>query len=150
MYISRTSLITSYLVIGFLAFIGTWSQFVGMVGQFGFLDATLRFWQDLMVNAASRFITIDILFFGLAIVIWMILEARRLQIPGVWLYIAAALLIGVRLFIPLFLVHRERRLAALEGGSLAGAMKPLDLTGIALVAGGFITFCGYMLMHSGA
>jgi Terpene cyclase DEP1 len=140
MAVSRKTLCAVYAVIGVVAFAGTWGNVLGLVGEEGFWAGTIRFWQDTLVNASSRFITIDLLFLGLAIVVWMVLEARRLRIPGVWLYVVAGLLIAISLTVPLFMIQRERKLAALEPGTPAGTLATADAVGLILLAIVFATY----------
>jgi|SRR5690242_13030153 uncharacterized protein DUF2834 len=140
MAVSRKALCAVYAVIGVVAFAGTWGNVLGLVGEEGFWAGTIRFWQDTLVNASSRFITIDLLFLGLAIVVWMVLEARRLRIPGVWLYVVAGLLIAISLTVPLFMIQRERKLAALERGTPAGTLATADAVGLILLAIVFATY----------
>lgn len=134
MPLSRRTLCAAYALIAVLALVGTWGNILGLLEQEGFWGGTLRFWQDVLVNEASRFITVDALFLGLAVVVWMVLEARRLEIPGVWLYVVLGLLIAISATVPLFLIHRERRLATLEPGSAAGSLHPADVAGIVALA----------------
>lgn len=134
MTISRKALCVAYALIGLLAFVGSWGNVFGLVGQLGFWNGTIRFWQDTMVNESSRFITADLLFLGLTVVIWMVLEARRLKMPGVWIYVVAGLLIAISLTVPLFMIQRERRLAALAPTSPAGTIATADGAGILAMA----------------
>lgn len=134
MTISRSTLCICYALIGALAFVGTWGNVLDLLQEQGFLQGTLHFWQQALVNGPSRFITVDLLFLGLSVTVWMLLEARRLAIPGVWLYVLFGLLIAISLAVPLFLIHREKRLAALEPGSTAGTLRTLDLLGLGLLA----------------
>jgi uncharacterized protein DUF2834 len=134
MAVSRKALCVVYAVIGVVAFAGTWGNVLGLVAEEGFWAGTIRFWQDTLVNGSSRFITIDLLFLGLAVVVWMVLEARRLRIPGVWLYVVAGLLIAISLTVPLFMIQRERKLAALEPGAPGGALRTGDAAGLVLLA----------------
>ena len=145
MTISRKTLCAVYALIGVLAFVGTWGNVLGLAKQRGFLGATLAFWQDVWVNESSRFITVDILFLGLAVVVWMVLEARRLNIPGVWLYIVFGLFIAISLAVPLFLIHRERKLAVLEPGSSAGVMHKTDIVGVIFLLLAFTAFALFAL-----
>lgn len=143
MVINRKALCLAYSAIGALAFAGTFGDIRGLIGHYGlagFPEATLQFWKDLLANEASRFITVDLLFLGLAVVLWMLLEARRLKIPGVWLYIVAGLFIAISLAVPLFMIHRERRLAAVEPGPTAGSLQTLDLLGIAVLSVAVLAF----------
>ena len=130
MTLSRKALSAVYALIGVVAFVGTWANVLGAVQQYGFWEGTIRFWQDTLVNGSSRFITVDLLFLGLAIVVWMVLEARRVGIPGVWVYVVLGLLVAISLTVPMFMVHREFRLAALEPSSTAGTLRAADVVGI--------------------
>jgi len=140
MPVSRKALCAVYAAIGVVAFVGTWGNILGLVGEQGFWSGTIRFWQDTLVNESSRFITVDLLFLGLAVVVWMVLEARRLRIPGVWLYVVAGLLIAISLTVPLFMIQRERKLAALERGAPAGMLAAGDAVGLVVLA---IVFAPY-------
>jgi hypothetical protein len=133
MTISRKALCAVYALIGVAAFVGTWGNILDVVRQTGFWEGTIRFWQDTLVNESSRFITADTLFLGLAVIVWMVLEARRLKIAGVWIYVVLGLLVAISLFVPLFLIQRERKLAALEPGSPAGTLAAADVAGLVLL-----------------
>jgi hypothetical protein len=134
MTISRTSLCVVYAVIGLLAFIDTWGNITGLLHQQGFIHGTLQFWQEVMVNGPSRFITVDTLFLSLSVIVWMTLEANRLKMRGLWLYVLFGLLVAISLAVPLFMIHRERRLAALDPNSSAGTLRSIDLIALALLA----------------
>jgi hypothetical protein len=136
MTLSRKALCVSYGTLGLIAVIGTWGNVLGLLGEHGFWGGTLKFWQDVLVNESSRFITIDILFLAMAVVVWMVLEARRLQIPYVWLYVVSGFLIAISLAFPLFMIHREIKLAAKEPGSPGGTVRLYDV--IALMACGLV------------
>src|ERR1044071_613284 len=115
MPISRKALCTAYGLIAVLALIGTWGNNLAYL-HLGFLQANLTFWPVTLVNAASRSITVDIFFLGLAVFIWMVLEARRLGMRYVWLYLILGMLIAISVTVPVFLINRERALAAREIG----------------------------------
>ena len=134
MTLSRKALCALYALIGAAAFAGTWGNILGVVRELGFWAGTVRFWQDTLVNESSRFITVDLLFLGLAVVVFMVLEARRLGIPGVWIYIVLGLLVAISLTVPLFMIQRERRLATLEPNAPAGTLGTSDVVGLVLLA----------------
>ena len=140
MTVSRKALCGTYALIGAVALVGSWGNILGVVGQLGFWDGTIRFWQDTLVNESSRFITVDLLFLGLTVVVWMVLEARRLKIPGVWIYVVAGLLVAISLTVPLFLIERERRLAVLEGDAPAGRLGFADAVAIGALGIVFVTY----------
>jgi len=114
---SRLLLCTAYAAIAILALIATWSQnlsyFRPEEGPFlGFIFATGRFWPATLATPASVSITVDIALFSLAAVAFMLIEARRLGVRLVWLYVVLGLLVAISATFPLFLIARERRLAA--------------------------------------
>jgi hypothetical protein len=137
---SRRALCVAYGAIGLVAFIGTWGNVLGLLREHGFVAGTLRFWQEALATDVSRFVTLDLLFLGLAVAVWMVLEARLLTIPGVWIYVIAGLLIAISLSVPLFLIHREIRLAALEPGSAGGTLRRGDLVGLGILGLAFIAY----------
>ena len=147
MTVSRKVLCVSYAAIGLLAAIGTWGNIPGLVSQNGFVGGTIRFWQDVLVNEASRFIAVDVLFLALAVIVWMVLEARRLRIPGVWFYIVFGLLIAISVAVPLFMIHREWKLGVADPGSSAGTLRLADLVGIVACGAAFVAFAIYSLMR---
>lgn len=145
MTVSRKTLCVSYAVIGLIAIVGTWGNVIGLLGEYGFLNGTLKFWQDVLVNESSRFITIDVLFLAMAVVVWMVLEARRLQIPGVWLYVVFGFLVAISLAFPLFMIHREMKLAAKEPGAAGGTLRLYDAAGLVACAVAFTIYAGIAL-----
>ena len=132
MTLSRQALCVAYGVIAVLALVGTWGNNVAYLGM-GFIGANLAFWPDTLVNAASRSITADIFFLGLAVFVWMVLEARRLGMRYVWWYLILGMLIAISVTVPVFLILRERALAAREAGSPAGMLHAADVVGLIVV-----------------
>jgi hypothetical protein len=133
MRISRTILCIAYGAIGLVALIGTWGNNAAYL-DLGIVAANLHFWHETLVNPASRSITVDILLLSLAVIVWMLLEARRLSMKGVWLYVLAGLFIAISAAFPAFLIHRERILARREDSIQAGSLTPADLIGLAVLA----------------
>ena len=133
MPVSRKGLCLVYGVIALLALAGTWGNNVHYL-HLGWVGANVRFWQETMANPASRSITADLMFLVLALVVWMLLEARRLGMRGVWLYVVFGVLVAISVTFPVFLVQRERALAARDGTAPAGAMRPADVVGLAVLA----------------
>jgi hypothetical protein len=99
----------------------------------GFMEANMTFWRETLVNPASRSITVDLFFLGIAMFVWMVLEARRLGMRGVWLYLLFGMLVAISVTVPIFLINRERALAAREPSSAAGTMSAPDIAGLVLV-----------------
>jgi hypothetical protein len=78
----------------------------------------LVLWSDTKATPASRFITADILLFGLAASILMVIEARRRNVRMVWAYIVGGVLFGMSTSFPLFLLARELRINKAEASRL--------------------------------
>lgn len=133
MTVSRQMLCMVYALAGLIALFGTWSHNLHYFNQ-GLLAANLQFWQDTLANPATRSITVDILLFGFVALCWMLLEARRLGMRHVWIYVLASVFIAISAAFPAFLIHRERALAARDGATNAGSLSVGDLLWLALVA----------------
>jgi hypothetical protein len=126
---SRPLLIAFYALVSLAALVATWSQNIAYMGE-GALGSLVAFVLDTKANPASRSITVDIGFLLLAAAAFMILEARRLGVRFVWLYLLFAFLIAISVTFPLFMIARELRLAnpdaparsRLTGGDLAGLL----------------------------
>lgn len=131
MSVSRKALSWAYGLIAVLAFIGTWGNMVAYRGLC--IRAYVAFWRDSFANPASRFLMADILFFSLAVFTWMVLEARRLHMRWVWLYLILGTLIALSVTIPVFLIFREYALARREPSSKAGTLCLADLIGLVMV-----------------
>lgn len=97
-----------YAAIAVVALVATWSQNLA----YDFAEVFPKFLRDTTVTPASRSITADILLLFLAAAILMVVEARRHNVRFVWAYIAGGFLIAISVTFPLFLIARERRLAA--------------------------------------
>jgi hypothetical protein len=132
MSISRKALCIAYGLIALLALVGTWGNNVAYL-SLGFVGTMKAFWGDTLVNAASRSITVDIFFLGLAVFVWMVLEARRLGMRAVWLYLVFGMLVAISVTVPIFLINRERALAAREPSSAAGTLTAFDIAALIAV-----------------
>jgi len=125
---SSKVLCTVYGVISIAALIATWSQNIAYFDDpGGFL---LDFLNDSKVTPASRSLTVDILLFGLAAVILMVVEARKHEVRFVWAYIAGGFAIAISVTFPLFLIARELRI----GRTSTTRLGALDTVLLAVVA----------------
>ena len=131
MTVSRNSLCVVYGAIALIALIGCWGNNLQYTGL-GFVDTNIHFWKETFANPASRSITVDLMFLTLAAVSWMVLEARRLSLRGVWIYVVFGLLIAISVAFPVFLIHRQRALMKTEGPN-AGTLAVVDVLGLALL-----------------
>jgi hypothetical protein len=105
---------TIYVCLALIALVTCWRQNLLFMDEAGVDLATgfVIFWPALLANHATTSITVDIFLLGLAVMIWMVLEARKLEIRFVWLYILLSFAIAISVTVPLFLAARERALAS--------------------------------------
>jgi uncharacterized protein DUF2834 len=144
MPISRKALCIAYGLIALLALVGTWGNNAAYLGL-GFIDTNVTFWRETLANPASRSITVDLFFLGLALFVWMVLEARRLGMRGVWLYLLFGMLVAISVTVPIFLINRERALAAREPSSAAGTLSVPDIAGLVLVSAAICVYTAITL-----
>jgi uncharacterized protein DUF2834 len=142
---ARRLLCIYYGVIAAVAFVGTWGHNVAYLvpGEgplTGFVKATARFWPETLATPASTSITVDIGMLSLAISVWMLLEARRLRVALPWLYVIGGLLVAISVTAPLFLIARERRLAAHGEAAEELGLGHLDVLGLFVLGGAAIAF----------
>lgn len=98
-----------YAVIAVVALVGTWWNNIRYITTES--TSLLDFFQSGYANYASSSLTNDLLLFGLAAFVFMIVEARRIGIPKVWIYIVLSAVIAVSVAFPLFLIRRQLVLA---------------------------------------
>jgi len=134
---TRKILCGIYAAIAAAALVATWTQNAAYSGNgTGFLK---NFLLDLKVNPASRSITVDIVLFFLAAAIFMVIEARKHGVPFVWAYIVGGMLIAISVTFPLFLIARERKLAATDEPGLK-AVDVILLVALAAVSAAWVIF----------
>jgi hypothetical protein len=129
---SRQLLCAAYAAIAVLALVGTWTQNVAYFRAgdgpiTGFVLATGRFWSATLATPASISIAVDLALFFVAAAVLMVIEARRLAIRWVWLYILLGFLVAISVTFPLFLIARERRLAAIGDASSDVGLSRADV-----------------------
>lgn len=64
------------------------------------------------VDPLTSSIASDFLIGTLPVLVWMVVEARRLQMRHWWIYVVTTFLVAFAFACPLFLLMRERRLQA--------------------------------------
>ena len=72
----------------------------------------ITFIADNYANYASASITNDILVVTVVFLIWSFIEARRLSMSNWWVYAVLTFSVALGFSLPLFLLIRERRIAA--------------------------------------
>jgi len=125
---SRKLLCVVYGAIAVAALIATWSQILAYSDKGA--GSLLAYWHDARILPASRGLTSDLMLLGLAAVIFMVVEARKLGIKFVWLYVAASYIVAISTAFPVFLIVREIRI----GKSDAPGLRAIDTILLAVVA----------------
>ena len=98
-----------YLLLCVLGALWPYQQFIEFVLDNG-LDFRL-FHDELFGSHASAFFTLDVVVSSIVLWVFVFTEGRRLRMRHLWAPIAANLLVGVSLGLPLFLYMREREMA---------------------------------------
>jgi len=123
----------------------------GILGHFRSADslagvgaAAVRFLADTQVNPATRAVTVDLLLLSLTAMTFMVLEARRLGIRFVWVYVLLGFALAISVTFPLFMIARERHLAWLEGGE-AAPLAVVDGLAIAVLSATVVVLSGCVI-----
>jgi len=144
MTISRRALCVVYALVGLVALAGTWGNNIEYL-DLGIVGANIHFWQETLVNPASRSITVDILCLALAAIVWMLLEAHRLSMRGVWLWVLFGVFVAMGAAFPWFMVHRELVLEKREASGNGGTLSAVDVIGIGLVGTAVLAYTFFAL-----
>jgi len=141
---ARQLLCVFYGLIALTALVMTWSQnllyFQGP-NPTGFGQYLL----DLKVNGAARSFTVDIALFLLAATSLMAIEARKVGMKFVWIYVIFGFLIAISVTFPLFLIVREIRLARNGGAAATADLQSSDIAGLAITTAIVLCMCGFIL-----
>jgi hypothetical protein len=141
---TRQLLCIFYGLISLTALIMTWSQnllyFQGS-NPAGFGQYLL----DLKVNGAARSFTVDIGLFLLAATGLMAVEARKIGMKFVWLYVIFGFLIAISVTFPLFLIAREIRLAHNRGEGATVDLEPFDVVALTITTAVVLGMCVFIL-----
>ena len=97
-----------YLILCVAGTVLPYSQLIPFFQEHG-LDSSL-FVQQLFANGVSGFFGLDVIVSSLALWVFVYSEGTRLKMGHLWVYIAANLLVGVSLGLPLFLLIRQSRI----------------------------------------
>jgi hypothetical protein len=68
------------------------------------------FLDDVFANPATTTVTVDLLILGVAVVVFIVVEASRLGMRRPWLWAVLAVPLPGAFLVPLFFVLRERRI----------------------------------------
>lgn len=136
-----------YALIAFAALLCAGAQLKPYL-TLGLVGGNVQFWQDTLSSAASRFITIDIMFVFLVVWGWMLTEARRLKMRGIGWYFIGSLFVAFSAALPVFMLHREFALQRAGDGvayEKAGWVGTLSLVLVAAVA---LTYSWFAWVHA--
>lgn len=100
----------TYLALCVVGTILPYSQFIPFLREHG-LDLQL-FVAQLFANRIAAFFGLDVLVSAVVLLAFVRLEGRRAGLRHLWAPVAATLLVGVSLGLPLFLYLREAKDAA--------------------------------------
>jgi len=95
-----------YASIALIALAATWINNLAFFNQ-PQNGGAFGFYQAIYANPAVASFTNDLLLYALAGCIFMAVEARRLGIRYVWVYILLSFLIAVSVMFPVFLITRQ-------------------------------------------
>ncbi len=126
-------LIGFYALVAIVALWATWGQNLQYVWATGEFSALNQFLPDLRANPAARSISVDIGLFLLAAVAFIVIEARRLGVRWVWLYVLFSFLVAISVTFPLFMIARELSLAPANKPDTPWALTASDVIGLAIV-----------------
>jgi len=98
-----------YLLLCILGGVLPLSQLLPFLREHG-LDARLII-EQLLANRISAFFGLDVIVSSVVLWVFIAADGRRSGVRHLWAPIAASLMIGVSLGLPLFLYLRERRAA---------------------------------------
>ena len=103
-----------YLLLCVVGTVLPYAQFLPFLQAHG-LDPGL-FLSQLFASPVSGFFGVDVMVSAVVLWVFVLSEGRRLGIRRLWAPLAASLVVGVSLGLPLFLYLRARRLETAAGG----------------------------------
>jgi hypothetical protein len=95
-----------YYALAVVGFIATWyynSQYILNGGGLG----PNEFFGAAFANALTTAITLDVYLAALVFSIWVVSDAKRVQVKWPWLYVVLCFAVGLAIAYPLYLARRE-------------------------------------------
>jgi Terpene cyclase DEP1 len=143
-------LIGFYVLVAIAALYATWSQNLQlMTPGMGPFDPYLVFVDQTRVNPGTRSITVDLAFLLLAGVAFMVIEARRLGVSFVWLYVVMGFLVAISVTFPLFMIARELKLIRNPNAPATWRLTSLDIAGLVILTA-FVLFLVWRVLGQSA
>lgn len=119
----RTPLVPSpwlqwlYLALAVGGAVFPWLANADYIREYGQAFDLTQFIELANANPAARSLSRDLLIGASAITIWIIVEARRLKMRGLWIVLLGSVTIAFAFAAPFFLFLRERRLLEISRGA---------------------------------
>lgn len=102
-----------YGLLALIALVATWSQNIAFFTGHG--DTGLvAFVRDAWANHAAASLGYDVVLVAVTAAIFMVVEGRRVGVRHAWIFVVLAAGVAISVALPLFLIVRERRLAAAD------------------------------------
>jgi len=98
-----------YFAFALIGLLLPYSQFLPWIVEHHAINMPL-FIRDMCTNQISSFFAMDVIVSAIVLIVFVLVEGRRLGMRTVWLPITATLLVGVSLGLPLFLYLRQIQL----------------------------------------
>lgn len=106
-----TPLMLTYLAFALAGAVGTWYFNIQHFMTSDVPVTPVTFVQSGLVTPLSSSLTVDFFIGSTAVLIWMVVEGRRLGMRRLWLYVLATFGIAFAFACPFFLFMRERKLS---------------------------------------
>lgn len=103
-----------YAALSVLGLLATWYFNLRFMEESGGTFSVVEFVRAGYANSAASSLSNDLLIATVTFVVWSFAEARRLQMRHWWVFPVLTFAVAFACAFPLFLLLRERRLAALE------------------------------------
>lgn len=107
-----------YLALAVSGAIFPWLANAEFIRDYGQAFDLAQFMELANANPAARSLSRDLLIGATAVTIWIISEARRLKMRGLWIVLLSSVTIAFAFAAPFFLFMRERRLLEISRKSL--------------------------------
>ncbi|WP_158885698.1 DUF2834 domain-containing protein [Amycolatopsis anabasis] len=113
------TLVGIYALVAAGALVATWWNNLAYFAQPG-NDGILGFIRDGYANHAAASLTNDVILVAVAAIVWMFVEAHRIGLRHAWVYAVLSVVIAISVAFPLFLIARQRKLAAARSEAVVG------------------------------
>ncbi|HJT95388.1 MAG TPA: DUF2834 domain-containing protein [Mycobacterium sp.] len=99
-----------YALLAAIALVTTWWNNIAYFGDEN-SGGLIGFVQAGYANYASTSLTNDLIVVATAAFVFMVVEARRLGVRHVWIYLVLSVVVALSVALPLFLIARQVKLA---------------------------------------